>query len=98
MAKRRQSIKGKGDDAFWSDDGQDDSIPVSQQKASKPADELPTKVKATFYLWPDDITALEELKLEHWKQAGEKTDKSQLIRQAIKLLKDQYASKPAKSQ
>lgn len=42
-------------------------------------------VKATFYITQAQVIALEELRLQRRKQ-GEKTDKSELIRQAIDLL------------
>ena len=92
MANPRQSIKGKGDDAFWSEDEKPTSKPARQQD-SKTATKRPKRVKATFYLSEDDIITLEELKIEHRRQTGEKTDKSQLIREAINLLKSQYNSK-----
>lgn len=42
-------------------------------------------VKATFYITQAQVIALEELRLERRRQ-GEKTDKSELVRQAIDLL------------
>lgn len=45
-------------------------------------------VKATFYLTPAHVIALEELKLKLRKQ-GEKADKSELVRRAIDLLIEQ---------
>lgn len=45
-------------------------------------------VKATFYLTPENIIALEELKLKLRKQ-GAKVDKSELVRRAIDLLTSQ---------
>lgn len=47
------------------------------------------RVKATFYLNPDHVVTLEELRLEHFKKTGEKIDKSQLVRRAIDLLAKQ---------
>ena len=45
-------------------------------------------VKATFYLTPAHVIALEELRLKLRKQ-GEKVDKSELVRRAIDLLVQQ---------
>jgi hypothetical protein len=56
-----------------------------QQLEASSAQEL---VKATFYITPDQVIALEELKLKLRKQ-GEKADKSELIRRAIDLLIEQ---------
>ncbi len=47
-----------------------------------------TSEKATFYLQPDHQVALDELKLK-LKKRGIKTDKSQLVKQAIDLLVEQ---------
>jgi hypothetical protein len=47
-------------------------------------------VKATFYLAPDDIIALEELQLSVRKREGRKANKSELIREAISLLVKTY--------
>jgi hypothetical protein len=47
------------------------------------------RVKATFYLNPDQIAALEELRLKHFKDTGEKIDQSELVRKAIDLLASQ---------
>ena len=48
-------------------------------------------VKATFYLGPNDIIALEELQLSVRKREGRKANKSELIREAIMLLVKSYA-------
>ena len=68
--------------------------PASQQ-ASKPASQDTSKpviqlIKATFYLSPEQIMKLEQLRLARLQQ-GEKIDKSALVREAIDLL----TSKPA---
>jgi hypothetical protein len=60
---------------------QHDSIPV-QQHDSSPASQL---VKATFYLSPDHVMRLEQVRLARL-QKGEKVDKSTLVREAIDLL------------
>jgi hypothetical protein len=39
-------------------------------------------VKATFYLKPDQVLKLEQLRLER-RQRGQKIDKSALVREAI---------------
>ncbi len=50
-------------------------------------------VKATYLLSPHNITILEELKLTIWKQTRAKIDKSQLMREAVGLLKKRYDRK-----
>ncbi len=44
--------------------------------------------RATFYIYPDDDDKLERLRLAR-RRRGEKTDKSELIRQAIALLPEE---------
>lgn len=48
-------------------------------------------VKATFYLSPDDVIALEELQLAIRKRTGRKMNKSELMREAIALLVKEYS-------
>jgi len=48
-------------------------------------------VKATFYLAPDDVIALEELQLAIRKRTGRKANKSELMREAIALLVKEYS-------
>ena len=79
---------------------QQDSIPVRQQDdmTAKQQDSMPVTqrlVKATFYVTPEHVTMLEELRLKRLK-AGEKTDKSELVRQAIDLLARQQDGIPSK--
>jgi hypothetical protein len=47
------------------------------------------RVKATFYLNSDQVAALEELRLKHFKETGDKIDQSELVRKAIDLLASQ---------
>lgn len=81
--------------------GKTSSKPV-KQFTGKPASQYAGKsekqplVKATFYLNPENILALEELRLKAIKEQGEKIDKSTLVREAINLLVSQQASIPVK--
>jgi hypothetical protein len=59
-----------------------------RKKAPPPEPEL-NRVKATFYLNPEQVVALEELRLKHFKETGDKVDKSELVRKAIDLLASQ---------
>ena len=76
-----------------------DRFTSSQEEPRKPAKRAPRKkatpqeaepelnrVKATFYLNPEQVVALEELRLKRFKDTGNKIDKSQLVREAIDLL------------
>ncbi|GEM_PF-1504292 len=56
-----------------------------------PEGAAPGLVKATFYLAPDDVIALEELQLQIRKRTGRKANKSELMREAIALLVKEYS-------
>ncbi len=60
-------------------------------KPSAQDPDAPGLVKATFYLAPDDIIALEELQLQIRKRTGRKANKSELMREAIALLIKEYS-------
>ena len=86
MAKR-QSMRGMGADALFSQPPPavtETRMPASQH-ASEPAPEL---VKATFYLTPELIMKLEQVRLAR-KRRGEKVDKSALVREAIAQLSEE---------
>jgi len=87
---RRTSMKGMGANAFFP------PSPGARVDASKPArqqasDTSGSLVKATFYLTPEDIMTLEQVRLKR-KQRGEKVDKSALVREAINHLTGELAS------
>ncbi len=102
---KRTSIKGMGADAFFGPTQQEqgdqqedispevgsqqDSIPVRQHNSTPVSQQL---VKATFYLTSEHITALEEVRLKIMKATGKRRDKSELVREAIELLSNQYNS------
>lgn len=79
-----------------------DRFTGAQEEARKPAKRGPRKkeppkqpapkihrVKATFYLNPEQVLTLEELRWKHFKETGDKIDKSELVRKAIDLLASQ---------
>ncbi len=80
MAKRT-SMRGMGADAFFADQ---DAGKTVRQDTGTPVSPL---VKATFYLTPDLIMKLEEVRIERLRR-GQRIDKSALVREAI----DQLAS------
>ena len=87
---KRTSMKGMGADAFFQ------SPPTVQADASKPIRQQTSEgdsplVKATFYLTPEHIMTLEQVRLKR-KQRGEKVDKSALVREAINHLTGELAS------
>jgi hypothetical protein len=95
--RKRTPVK-IGDDAFFSTpsvqehSSQPATLPASQQAGKTVRPQL---TKATFYITDDQDTALEELRLQR-RKAGEKIDKSGLIREAIDLLVKQHDGIPVK--
>jgi hypothetical protein len=50
------------------------------------AEEKPRLAKVTWYVRPDQITAVEEIQFNERKRTGKKPDKSDLIQEALDLL------------
>ena len=47
------------------------------------------RIKATFYLYPDDILAIDYMQIEEFKQTGKKPERSEVVSRAIQALKKQ---------
>ncbi|MBI4301597.1 MAG: hypothetical protein HY664_03230 [Chloroflexi bacterium] len=67
-------------DRFTTGDNSITSIPQNSNTLK------PSLEKVTFYLPPDKLLALEELKLRLLKENGAKVSRSQLVERAIDLL------------
>jgi hypothetical protein len=73
---------------------QEDSLTSRQSDAltanqldSKPA--KPRRIKATFYLHPEDIIAIDEMQTKRFREHGKKPEKSELVSEAIQALSKQ---------
>jgi len=73
---------------------QEDALTSKQQSAltvsqhdSKPA--KPRRIKATFYLHPEDIIAIDEMQTKHFREHGKKPEKSELVSEAIQAFSQQ---------
>jgi hypothetical protein len=80
------------------------SLPAQQQNttpASQPAgipvSQQASKIKATFYLHPSQIKALEEIKFKLSQKYNIKVDKSFLVRFALKSLINEFEEKEQES-
>src|SRR5438045_5793550 len=62
---------------------QSDALTVKQLD-SKPA--KPRRIKATFYLHPEDIIAIDEMQTKRFREQGKKPEKSELVSEAIQAL------------
>ena len=65
---------------------QSDVLTVNQLD-SKPA--KPRRIKATFYLHPEDIIAIDEMQTKRFREHGKKPEKSELVSEAIQALSKQ---------
>ena len=52
-------------------------------------------VKATYYIRPEQVVALEMIQLEERQKTGKRKDKSELVQEAIDLLIGKYQVKTA---
>ena len=50
------------------------------------------RIKATFYLQPEDIIAIDEMQTKRFREKGKKPEKSELVSEAIQLLSKQQNS------
>ena len=46
----------------------------------------PRRIKATFYLRPEDIIAIDEMQTKRFREHGKKPEKSELVSEAIQVL------------
>jgi hypothetical protein len=72
----------------------DRAIPELEQQAEeiKPPRGQPSKqqrIKATFYLNPEDILAIDEMQSGEFRRTGKKPERSQIVSRAIQAFKEQ---------
>ncbi len=79
---KRTSMRGMGTDAFFRDPARQQTDQPANQQNGMPASQF---VKATFYLTPELVLKLEQVRYERL-QRGERIDKSALVREAIAQL------------
>lgn len=47
------------------------------------------RIKATFYLNPEDVLAIDSMQSEEFRQTGKKPERSEIVSRAIQALKQQ---------
>jgi hypothetical protein len=72
------------------DEQEQPDIQPSKQLDSKPAKQR--RIKATFYLRPEDIIAIDEMQTKRFREHGKKPEKSELVSEAIQGLSKQLNS------
>lgn len=60
---------------------------VTEKKGNKRS-----RIKATFYLNPDDVLAIDHMQSEEFRQTGKKPERSEIVSRAIQALKEQSSS------
>jgi hypothetical protein len=78
---QRRSDDQKGVDALFEPTVA--AVPAGEKAAEK-------LVKATYYIRPEQVIALERVQLAERQRLGKRRDKSELIQEAIDLLIAQY--------
>jgi hypothetical protein len=72
----------------------DKGIPELEQTAEegRPPERRTRKqhrIKATFYLNPEDVLAIDEMQSNEFRRIGKKPERSEIVSQAIQALKQQ---------
>lgn len=78
--RRAKDSRGGGVDALF-------SPPATAPERPSVASKL---VKATFYVRPEQILALESIQLAERQKSGKRRDKSELVQEALDLLIKKY--------
>ena len=47
------------------------------------------RIKATFYLNPEDVLAIDEMQSDEFRREGKKPERSEIVSRAIQALKEQ---------
>jgi hypothetical protein len=65
-----------------------------QDEEVRPAEIQPAKrsrIKATFYLNPEDVLAIDSMQSEEFRKTGKKPERSEIVSRAIQAFKDQFS-------
>ena len=65
------------------------AVQTAKQRDSQ--EPKPQRIKATFYLTPEDILAIDHMLAEEFKRTGKKPERSHIVSRALQLLRQQYA-------
>jgi hypothetical protein len=95
MPKRRAQITREAADDMYEDvidrvTADVDESAVASRRQKKP--EKPPLVKATVYLTPDDVLAIDRIQSEEFRATGKKPRRSAVVSRAIQLYAGQYES------
>ena len=65
--------------------------PAGESKKPVNRTEGRTRIKATFYLNPEDVLAIDSMQSEEFRQTGKKPERSEIVSRAIQAFKEQRA-------
>jgi hypothetical protein len=86
-----QQVQQAQHDAHGQPDSQtskQSDVLTAEHLDSKPA--KPRRIKATFYLRPEDIIAIDEMQTKRFREHGKKPEKSELVSEAIQALSKEH--------
>ena len=64
--------------------------PAGQAKRPGRPTSKQNRIKATFYLNPEDILAIDEMQSNEFRQKGKKPERSEIVSRAIQAFKEQH--------
>lgn len=82
LSERREKDKKGGVDVLFAQPA-DPTGPAAAEKL----------VKATYYIRPEQVIALESIQLTERQRSGKRRDKSELVQEALDLLFEKYGAK-----
>ncbi|MEE8470021.1 MAG: hypothetical protein V3S51_01685 [Dehalococcoidia bacterium] len=63
--------------------------PAQELKSAGSQTTKPPRIKATFYLNPEDVLAIDSMQSEEFRKKGKKPERSEIVSRAIQAFKEQ---------
>ncbi len=90
--KERREQDSRGLNVFFGDSEAVEQGAAAGQETTPIETPKPVLSKVTLYIRPDQVLAVEAIQLEQRQKTGKKSDKSDLIQEALDLLIEKYRS------
>jgi hypothetical protein len=65
--------------------------PAEEVKRPEQGISKQSRIKATFYLNPEDVLAIDEMQSNEFRRIGKKPERSELVSRAIQAFKEQHS-------
>ena len=87
----RERTLGTRASIFRKTDREIPELNQSAEQVSRPARQIskPDRIKASFYLNPEDVLAIDEMQSDEFRRTGKKPERSHIVSQAIQAYKEQ---------